>query len=68
MAPSSPPLNPRLAAALAPLAELEDAPAAAGVSAPSSREDEDEGRRLLRRAISQREAARRAQMVDSLHL
>ena len=69
MAPPSP-RNPVLAAALADLGALEDAPAAAGVSAPSGGgEDEDEARRLLRQGISKREAARqRREAVDSLQL
>ena len=69
VAPPSP-RNPVLAAALADLGALEDAPAAAGVSAPSGGgEDEDERHRLLRQAISKLEAARqRREAVDSLHL
>ena len=69
MAPPSP-RNPVLAAALADLGALEDAPAAAGVPAPSGGgEDEDERHRLLRQAISKLEAARqRREAVDSLHL
>ena len=65
-----PPLNPRLANALADLAELEDAPSAAGVSAPTGGGgDEDGGRRLLRQAVRRREAARRGgAMLDSQHL
>ena len=68
MAPSSP-VNPVVAAALASLAAVEDAPPAAGFSAPSGGEDEDEGRRLLRQGMTRRAAERlEREAVDSPNL